>query len=1173
MKAKNPEQRNWTKPLPFLPPEPSGVVGQRSRIIHTAYRLDNFLKEYYLSPNKKKILIVLLLMVLTTLGCGISYWSGARVEKSAQEVWLAKGRVDAARMTENILFWIAKAQVNLRAIAGQLRGQEDLNNIKFRDLVIASKAWDPEVDFDSVAYARRVSRDIRPDYEKAQGAQLKTIGKPGDPAPNVYESFAILYSSTDVDYLQRHGDLMSHPSMRQVVMTARQLPGDVVLGPSFIGKNKDQFSLVATSVDLQGSAGVMVATINLSQFFENLSGLYLPDDILVRLSERDNEASATSKLTPVIGAKTAPADAVATEIIRVASGQAKWELHWDIMPGYQGGPADKSALLIKIGGSILTLLIVFTVGFLAFRNLLFHHLVQERTAQLSQNSMIIQLTMDSIDQGFSVWNADHRLLVWSKRCLDFWYNPGDLIHTGMHMKVLLAHLARQSAFGDGDPEVLAEKEFIRIISDGRVSEDEFAMTTGQTVNVRRFSLDNGGHVGVYTDITERIKAEKEIRESVDRYRELSDLSSDWVWEMDANLRFSYFSVGFRKVNGIDPGFALGKTRQEVTTDDLDSEHWKNYISNLENRREFRYFRYTFVGPDGTEQQHSVSGQPIFDGAGVFIGYRGTSSNVTALFDARKLLVDAKQKAEEANRIKSEFLSSMSHELRTPLNAILGFGQMLELNQDEPLTADQKFSVDHIKNGGTHLLTLIDDILDLSKIETGNIDLSIEPVFPRDVFKECLELSRGLATSKGISLEGKQETKYGLMADYNRLKQVLLNLLTNAIKYNQDAGSVTFGCVDQPNEIVRIYVSDTGYGISDEKLSELFTPFNRLGMEASEIEGTGIGLTISKRLVEQMGGKIGCDSKLGLGSTFWLDFPRSESAPETALLAEADSGPNPETDRPVVPVSMAGTILYIEDNPTNRDLMKMILGRIGNLDLHTALTAETGITMTEKILPDLILMDINLPGMSGTEALQVLRSMSTTKDIPVIAISANAMVHDIRAAMKSGFDEYITKPFDIPDVMATISNVLAGRSKAAGSTNGSVGSVASNSSAASQYRPLAAQDVSRILTAAQILPASYRAVLESQANALPTLIADIGQAALGLELPTVESLAHKLKTNSGTFGARKLWSLAQKVEDGARDRQPADIADLVAAMEQEYQTVSPMITRLLTDLQVDTDIPK
>ena len=381
---------------------------------------------------------------------------------------------------------------------------------------------------------------------------------------------------------------------------------------------------------------------------------------------------------------------------------------------------------------------------------------------------------------------------------------------------------------------------------------------------------------------------------------------------------------------------------------------------------------------------------------------------------------SEEEAERANKSKSEFLSSMSHELRTPMNSIIGFSQMLDRNALEPLTSTQQKCVDHILRGGRHLLDLINEILDLSKVESGKMDLGFEHVFPSSVFKECVDLLRGHASARDITLSGNKESDAGILVDRFRFKQVILNLLSNAIKYNNDGGKVSFGCVEQPDGIVRIFVSDTGPGIPDEMIPDLFVPFERLHYSQSEIEGTGIGLTISKRLVEVMGGTIGCDSKVGEGTTFWLEFPKVDAdVPVNNIPVDA-------VEVLAAPAKISGTMLYIEDDMHNTALMELIVTRIENVSMISAPTAELGIEMACSVLPDVIVLDINLPGMDGFEAIAQLKKIDKTRDIPVIALSAAAMSHDIERGKKAGFLHYLTKPIDIDEVISVIGGVIGAK---------------------------------------------------------------------------------------------------------------------------------------------------
>ncbi|MDH5772169.1 MAG: ATP-binding protein [Rhodospirillaceae bacterium] len=371
----------------------------------------------------------------------------------------------------------------------------------------------------------------------------------------------------------------------------------------------------------------------------------------------------------------------------------------------------------------------------------------------------------------------------------------------------------------------------------------------------------------------------------------------------------------------------------------------------------------------------------------------------------------KDAAEAANKAKSEFLSSMSHELRTPLNAILGFAQILATDPDAPLNDDQKESLHQIERGGEHLLGLINDILDLSKIEAGQLHVSMEAVDPAPVLNHAVAITRELGKGKNISviLDESCNGKFVVNVDRTRFQQVLLNILSNAIKYNKDNGTVTISLNPNVDGFVRFLISDTGKGIAPELQDDIFVPFNRLGAEGGEIEGTGIGMTITQRLVEMMGGRMGFESTLGVGSTFWIEFRPDEiqNLSKRDIIKATNDGHNSvETLK----------VLYVEDNPSNLMLMDKIIGRIENTKLISAHTAEIGISLAESERPNIILMDINLPGMSGVEALEVIKKSETLSNIPVIAVSANAIPSDIKNALRAGFSQYLTKPFNLQAVV-------------------------------------------------------------------------------------------------------------------------------------------------------------
>jgi PAS domain S-box-containing protein len=385
---------------------------------------------------------------------------------------------------------------------------------------------------------------------------------------------------------------------------------------------------------------------------------------------------------------------------------------------------------------------------------------------------------------------------------------------------------------------------------------------------------------------------------------------------------------------------------------------------------------------------------------------------------------ARAAAEKANLAKSDFLSSMSHELRSPLNAILGFAQLIN-SETPPPTASQTANIDQILHAGWYLLDLINEILDLAQIESGKLALSREPTSLAEVMLECQAMIEPQAQKRGITMTFPQSAiPYFVDADRTRLKQVLINLLSNAIKYNQAKGTVVVDCTligaeRGAPERVRISVRDSGAGLPPDMISQLFQPFNRLGQERSTEEGTGIGLVMSKRLVELMGGLIGVDSVVGLGSVFWFEL---SSTLEPQLVMDA-AQPPAVVQAQVQHGAALRTLLYVEDNPANLKLIEQLIARRPDISLLSARDGNVGIQLARAHQPDVILMDINLPGISGIEALKILREDPLTTHIPVVALSANAMPRDIEKGLQAGFFRYLTKPIKVNEFMDTLEVAL------------------------------------------------------------------------------------------------------------------------------------------------------
>ncbi len=382
---------------------------------------------------------------------------------------------------------------------------------------------------------------------------------------------------------------------------------------------------------------------------------------------------------------------------------------------------------------------------------------------------------------------------------------------------------------------------------------------------------------------------------------------------------------------------------------------------------------------------------------------------------------ARTAAEAASAAKSDFLSSMSHELRTPLNAILGFAQLLQRDKKAPLETRHRERVDRILRGGEHLLRLIDDILDLSRIEAGAVAVSTEPVSTLEVLQETVTTLQAMAARMAVRLELAPVPADAAMvrADRTRFAQIVMNYGTNAIKYNRSEGSVAISTSSAPGGFVRVTISDTGHGIPADKQDKLFQPFQRAGQETGPIEGTGIGLVITKRLAELMGGRVGFRSTPGTGSEFWVELPTHTSAADSPTISISKESAAPRF------VEQRGRVLvYIEDNPANVTFMRDVLSDFDGLELVAAPTAEMGIEIARARVPDAIIMDINLPGMSGLEALQVLRGDEATKGIPVIALTAAASERDRQRGLQAGFFRYLTKPVKLDELIAGLEALLA-----------------------------------------------------------------------------------------------------------------------------------------------------
>jgi len=542
-------------------------------------------------------------------------------------------------------------------------------------------------------------------------------------------------------------------------------------------------------------------------------------------------------------------------------------------------------------------------------------------------------------------------------------------------------------------------------------------------------------------------AEREValKESEQHYRTLADGGSALIWTSGTDKLCTYFNQPWLRFTGRSLEQELGNGWAEGVHADDFARCLDIYATSFDRRLPFS-MEYRLRHADGHYRWILDEGNPRFDSGGRFIGYIGFCYDISerkqadfeleqhrlrleALVDARTAaLAAAKDAAEAANTAKSEFLSRMSHELRTPLNSILGFGQLLEMEGEGTLSAQQADCVQEILKAGRHLLVQVNEVLDLSRIESGRIEMSLETVAVAPLVSECVALVRPLAEARGIVIEA-TIADAAVHADRTRLTQVLLNLLSNAIKYNRENGTVRVSTAARDDRL-QIAVADSGRGIVSDYQSRLFQPFERLESAYDGIEGTGVGLALSKRLLEAMGGEIGVDSEPGVGSTFWFLVPLAghetelasglaTAADEYKQTAATDDGAIAAGNRP----HPSRTVLYIEDNPANLTLVRKLLAGRPEIELTAATSGEAGVERAIADLPDLILLDINLPGQDGFATLRQLKTYPATAHIPVVAVTANAMRRDVALGLDSGFADYLTKPLAVRRFLQVVDQLL------------------------------------------------------------------------------------------------------------------------------------------------------
>ena len=485
---------------------------------------------------------------------------------------------------------------------------------------------------------------------------------------------------------------------------------------------------------------------------------------------------------------------------------------------------------------------------------------------------------------------------------------------------------------------------------------------------------------------------------------------DGIITIDELGMIESFNLAAQRIFGYNETEVIGWNVKMLMPEPFHSEHdgyLNNYIKTGEKKiigigREVMGRR-----KDGTIFPLELAvNELVIDGVRYFVG---VTRDISERKLAEQALIDSRE-SDRANKAKSEFLSRMSHELRTPLHAIIAFSDLILYEKN--LNPKLEKHIKHINKAGEHLLTLVDNVLDLARIESGKFTVLVKPVKIKTVLEECYSLIRPIAVDAGVSLSFNTEVDYIVNANHTSLEQALLNLLSNAVKYNKQQGTVSVTCEVKENKRLRINVIDTGNGLSAKQQEQLFKPFERMGAEFSEVKGTGIGLTIAQDLIQMMGGVIGVESTKGKGSNFWIELELSDKQKATQL--------EPAPIRNAInKTQQSKRIIYVEDDPVNAHLMSEIITKLTSHQLIIASTGNEGLKLILEQLPDVVLLDINLPDIDGYEILEEMRAHPQAKKIPVIAMTARAMMADVERGERAGFDDYIVKPARAAELLKSI----------------------------------------------------------------------------------------------------------------------------------------------------------